>query len=704
MVRRRKGVSRLRDDTESADDGEDDFTASGRANMLPMALALRPLPPCVVTAYSAVNALGFSMPEVAASLSRDKTGLRPGSPTLPVRTYVGTPAALLPELPAALAGHDARLARLAWLALGPISNAVARAVDRWGASRVAIIAGSSTGGWAETEEAFKHYLRESRAPEGYSFDRYSFDALVQFLEQATGARGPRFVVSTACASSAKALGSAQRLLTLGIVDAVLVVGADSLCRTTLHGFGGLRILSAEPCKPFDLHRDGISIGEGAATLLLERSGPGWVHLLSVGESTDAYHVTAPHPEGLGATSAMTLALELARLCPSEIDYVNAHGTGTRVNDQVESDAIAKIFGSRVPVSSTKGLTGHLLGAAGATEAVLTIDALVRGMLPANVGLAVPDPDVTVQLVDRPVATRARRALSNSFGFGGCNATVIVGEPLPDPVPACVPSTIHVVGTAFWAPGTPNVEAWLDGRQASDVTEPPAALLGPRAAGRASVLTRMFAEVIGQIAENGSVDLATVPIVFGSAYGEVSTMVRLLAELEGERVLLSPLKFQASVHNTAAGVLSIETRNRAFSTSVAAGRYTAAMALLEAIAWLGVHGGEAIVALADEATVAFPAPRRPHPAVAMAFHLMTGEHEPPRNSAGRLSSLRRTTNRTAADHGDPRALNPAAGALGLVRSVALRRYGVVPLVEPVDPGWVVDFRAPASRDSSDSVGR
>jgi hypothetical protein len=261
----------------------------------------------------------------------------------------------------------------------------------------------------------------------------------------------------------------------------------------------------------------------------------------------------------------------------------------------------------------------------------------------------------------------------------------------------VPSTIHVVGTAFWAPGTPNVGAWLEGRVASEVTDPPAALLGARASGRASVLTRMFAEVIGQIGKNGSVDLSTVPIVFGSAYGEVGTMTRLLAELEGKRVLLSPLKFQASVHNTAAGVLSIETRNRAFSTCVAAGRYTAAMALLEAMAWLGVHGGEVIVALADEASVAFPSQERLHPAVAMALHLVAREREPPGNSAGRLSSLRRTTNRTATDDADPRALNPAAGALGLMRHVALRRYGVVPLVERVAPGWAVDFAPPSSRD-------
>jgi 3-oxoacyl-[acyl-carrier-protein] synthase-1 len=669
-----------------------------------MGLTLRPLRPCVVTAYSAVNAVGFSMAEVAASLSKGKTGLRPGAPTLPVRTYVGTPAAVLPELPPQLGRHDARLARLAWLALGPITTAVAGAIERWGPSRVAIVAGSSTGGIAETEEAYKHFLRESRPPEGYTFDRYSFDSLVQFLEQATGASGPRFVVSTACASSAKALASAQRLLTLGLVDAALVVGADSLCRTTLHGFGGLKILSAEPCRPFDLHRDGISIGEGAAALLLERDGPGWVHLLSVGESADAHHVTAPHPEGLGASSAMSLALEAAGLAPEDIDYVNAHGTGTRVNDQVESDAIAKLFGSGVPVSSTKGFTGHLLGAAGATEAVLTIDALVRGVLPANVGLSVPDPGVPLRLVDRPAPANARRALSNSFAFGGCNAAVIVGEPAAGSVPACVPSDIHVVGTAFWAPGTPNVEAWLEGRTVPNDAEPQASLLGARAGGRASVLTRMFAEVIGQIGKKGSVDLSNVPIVFGSAFGEVGTTIRLLAELEGERVLLSPLKFQASVHNTAAGVLSIETRNRAFSTSVAAGRYTAAMALLEAIAWLGVHGGEVIVALADEASAPFPTPERPHPAVATALHLVASTHEPPRQSTGRLSSLRRAANGSATISADPRALNPSAGALRLIRSVALRRHGPVELVDGVAPGWLVDFEPPSSRDWTKSVER
>jgi hypothetical protein len=328
--------------------------------------------------------------------------------------------------------------------------------------------------------------------------------------------------------------------------------------------------------------------------------------------------------------------------------------------------------------------------------VLTIDALVRGILPPNIGLTVPDPGVTIHLVDRPVPSSARRALSNSFAFGGCNAAVIVGEPLGGPFPACVPSTIHVVGTAFWAPGTPNVEAWLEGREAAHVTEPPAALLGARASGRASVLTRMFAEVIGQIGQNGSVDLSTVPIVFGTAYGEVATTVRLLTELEGDRVLLSPLKFQASVNNTAAGVLSIETRNRAFSTCVAAGRYTAAMALLEATAWLGVHGGEVIVALADEASVPFPATVRPHPAVAMALHLVAREHEPPPSSAGRLSSLRKTTDSPASDETDPRAVNPAAGALDLVRRAALCRYGVVRLVEGADPGWVVDLAPPSSR--------
>ncbi|HEX7671011.1 MAG TPA: beta-ketoacyl-ACP synthase [Polyangiaceae bacterium] len=662
-----------------------------------MDLALRPLRPCVVTAYSAVNALGLSMADMAAGATRGTTRLRPGSPELPIPTYVGGPALPLPELPGELAVHDARLARLAWLALAPISGAITEAVDRWGASRVAVIAGSSTGGIAETEEGYRHYVRESRPPDGYTFDRYSFDALVQFLERATGASGPRFVVSTACASSAKALGSAQRLLTMGFVDAVLVVGADSLCRMTLHGFGGLKILSPEPCKPFDLHRDGISIGEGAAALLLERTGTGWVHLLSVGESADAHHMTAPHPEGLGAARAMTLALEMARLDPAEIGYVNAHGTGTRLNDQAESDAIAKILGSRVPVSSTKGLTGHLLGAAGATEAVLTIDALVRRALPANVGLTAPDPGVTLHLVDRTTSSDARRALSNSLAFGGCNATVIVGEPTKGPVPAPVPSAVHVVGTGFWAPGTPNLEAWLAGRETADVPEPPAELLGVRARGRASLLTRMFAEVIGQVGAQSSVDLASVPVVFGSAYGEVGTTVRLLEELEGKRVLLSPLRFQASVHNTAAGVLSIETQNRAFSTCIAAGRYTAAMALFEAIAWLGVQGGEVIVALADEASVAFPSPERPHPAVAMALHLVAREHEPPRASAGRLSSLRKTAHQPSLDNADPRALNPAAGTLDLMRSVALRRYGVVPLVQGAGPGWLVDFAPPFSKD-------
>jgi len=580
------------------------------------------------------------------------------------------------------------------MAVEPISGAIARAVARWGASRVAIVAGSSTGGIAETEEAFRRHHRDRGLLDGYTLERFEFDALVRFLGEASGANGPRFVVSTACASSAKALGSAQRLLTMGFADAVLVVGADSLCRMTLHGFGGLKILSPEPCKPFDHGRDGISIGEGAAAILVERSGDSWVHLLSVGESSDAHHMTAPHPEGLGAVDAMERALRLANLAPSQVGYVNAHGTGTRLNDQVEGEAIARVFGEDVLVSSTKGLTGHLLGAAGATEAALTIDALVRGVLPPNVGLKARDPNVPVRLVERPVPSTARRAASNSFAFGGCNATVILGEAESRAFPDAPPRGVHVVRTAFWAPGTPSVEAWLEGRDVPSAVEPPAALLGSRAQGRASPLTRMFAEVIGQIGSGGAVDLSTVPIVFGSAYGEIAMMVRLLEELEGDRVLLSPVRFQASVHNAAAGVLSIETRNRAFSTAIAAGRLTGAMALLEAIAWLGVHGGDVIVALADEASLVFPPVREPHPALSMAFHLVAREHGAPSASAGRLVSLGNGTQAEAQDMNDPRERNPVSGALGLLRRVARRQYGPVPLVRGNGPGWSVNFAPPS----------
>jgi 3-oxoacyl-[acyl-carrier-protein] synthase-1 len=642
------------------------------------------LPSYPIAAYVAANALGTSGAETLDGVARGETALRalPGFPT-----STGAMSDVLPMLPAPVAGWDTRIARIAWLSVAPLAPAVTRSIRRFGAERVAIVVGSSTGGIFETERAFAVHARGGSVPEDYSLERrHSFYAVTEMLAEATGAKGPKYVISVACASSAKALGAAQRLIAADVVDAALVVGVDTACQMTLRGFAGLRILSATPCRPFDVRRDGISLGEGGASLLVEREGEGRLHLLSVGETSDAHHMTAPHPDGIGAISAMRGALQMAGLSPKDIGYVNAHGTGTPLNDQVESDALLSVVGSTIPVSSSKGLMGHLLGAAGSTEAVVTIDALTRGVLPANVGCTQRDPRVGIDLIEQPRVVRVRRALSNSFGFGGSNASVALGEPIAEGCELPPRRAIHVVGLGFWARGVPDVAAWLSGRVDAGVTEPPAALLASRTRGRASSLTRMLAEVIAQAYAADRSALSTAALVFGSAYGEMETTLELLASLQEERALLSPLRFFASVHNNAAGVLSVQTSNRSFSTSLAAGSWTAAATILEAAAWLRVHGGEVGVALADENAPRPLATRGEFPAAAMAFRLVCSE-EPPKGSLGCFElPLPVSANESVeADfHG-----NPSTGALQLLRAAARGQFGRV----SIGAGWSVNLRPP-----------
>ncbi len=253
------------------------------------------------------------------------------------------------------------------------------------------------------------------------------------LREVWGVKGPAYSVSTACSSSAKAFMSARRLLEAGICDAVIVGGADAKTRTVIEGFHSLESLAAGYTKPLSDARDGINLGEGAALFVMRRLGesraPDDILLLGVGESSDAYHLTAPDPEGRGAERAMRLALEDAGLSPSRIDYINLHGTGTRYNDAMECAAVRRVFGDQIPVSSTKPLTGHCLGAAGAVEAALSALALQRGRgLPPHV----IDAPIDLNLAPFPIPsvgdkTPVQTILSNAFAFGGSNASLILAR-------------------------------------------------------------------------------------------------------------------------------------------------------------------------------------------------------------------------------------------------------------------------------------
>ncbi len=380
-----------------------------------------------ITAYSLCNGLGSSTAEVVAGLRAGRSGLRPCPLDVPFATVCGFVPGPLDALPPSLAGYDTRQARLALRALEELVPHVESAVRRWGRDRVALVVGTSTGGIEETERATSVRARTGALPASYDWNRqHAYAALLEVARVRLNIGGPRFIVSTACSSSGKVFGSAQRMLDAGLCDAVVVGGVDTLCQTTLRGFHSLELLSVGACRPFSAERKGINVGEGAAFLLLERSGDAAACLLGVGETSDAHHMTAPHPEGFGALSSMQQALAHAQLGPEQIDHINAHGTGTLLNDAAESHAIRALCGDRVPVASTKGYTGHMLGAAGATEAIFSIVAIEQGFIPASLGATPRDPAIGVRIVEEPLVQACRVVLSNSFAFGGSNVSVAFG--------------------------------------------------------------------------------------------------------------------------------------------------------------------------------------------------------------------------------------------------------------------------------------
>lgn len=395
-----------------------------------MARPLRPLP---VTGYAMLHALGASRPEVLAALAEGRTGLAAppeGALARPLgfETAVGAVTAELPELPRELAPRSTRLTRMAAHLVAGLEPELRRARERWRPWRIAVLLGTSTAGAAATERAYREFVADGVFPGAYDFRRqHTYGAALGVVAALTGARGPAQMVSTACSSGAKPFATARRLIAADVIDAAIVGGVDTLCSLTLEGFQSLQALDRVPCRPFSSARNGISIGEGGALALVERAGDARVLVEGVGETSDAYHISAPHPEGLGALAAMRQALEQAGCRPEDVDHVNAHGTGTRLNDSAEAKAIAAVLGSEVPVVSTKGYTGHTLGAAGAVEFAFAALAVEEGWIPSSLGAEPLDPELGIRVATGLVRGRVRRALSNSFAFGGNNVSLVVGE-------------------------------------------------------------------------------------------------------------------------------------------------------------------------------------------------------------------------------------------------------------------------------------
>ncbi|ODU91896.1 MAG: beta-ketoacyl-[acyl-carrier-protein] synthase II [Lysobacterales bacterium 66-474] len=385
--------------------------------------------PLAISAMSATSALGHGLAAHIDALGAGRGGLAANdfsSAHLDCRIGRVTGVEDV-ALPAALAHRDCRNNRLAWLGLqqDDLLDAIARIVARHGAARVALVLGTSTASIGSTEDAYRrldhgHFPADLRRPE-----IHTPHSLAAFVADATGIAGPALTVSTACSSSAKVFASAERLIRLGLADAALVGGVDTLCDSVLFGFNALELVSRQACRPFDARRDGISIGEAAAFALLERadSAPHAPRLAGYGESSDAHHMSTPHPQGRGALAALGDALGRAGIDANAVDYVNLHGTATPKNDEVEAKLLPR-FPRRTRASSTKGFTGHTLGAAGALEAVFALLAIEHGVVPPNLGCDDPIPEAVPWLALQPARQRIDIALSNSFGFGGNNACLV----------------------------------------------------------------------------------------------------------------------------------------------------------------------------------------------------------------------------------------------------------------------------------------
>jgi 3-oxoacyl-[acyl-carrier-protein] synthase I len=381
-----------------------------------------------ITDYSVCCALGSTRGTVHGQLFRGASGLRPSPFPLPFAAPCGVLPEPLPDLPARLRAYDTRQARLALAGLEPLMAALGQAIARHGAARIGLVLGSSNAGLDTTERRYPVYARTGRTLGRDALRmQHDFAAVLTIVRELTGVAGPAYFVSTACSSSGKAFASAARLIGAGLCDAVLVGGVDALCEMTVRGFRSLGVLAEEPCRPFSALHSGINIGEGAAMFLLEREGDAPLALLGTGETSDAHHMTAPEPRGEGAERAMRLALDLAGLAPSQIDLINAHGTGTSQGDAAEATAIEQVFGTRVPVVATKAYTGHALGAAGAIEAALSLLTLEHGFAPESLGASPVDPRIVVDVVCDRREGVFRTVLSNSFAFGGSNVSVIFGR-------------------------------------------------------------------------------------------------------------------------------------------------------------------------------------------------------------------------------------------------------------------------------------
>lgn len=388
------------------------------------------MPPLAIRAFTVTTAAGQGRNALAEALRDARTGLSPNDfGDAALDTWIGRVDGIEHcPLPSALANWECRNNRLAWLVLqhDDILNAVSEMRTKYGAERIATVIGTSTSSIGATEEAYTR-LVDGRFPFDLARPRvHTPHSLGGFVQAATDLRGPCVTVATACSSSAKVFAQAARLIEVGLADAALVGGVDTLCGSVLFGFNSLGLVSPSPCRPFDVARNGLSLGEAGGFAVLERGEDAALLLQGYGESSDAHHMSSPHPQGLGARLAMRTALARAGIDAQAVGYLNLHGTATPANDAIEATAVAALFPESLHASSTKGWTGHTLGAAGIVESTIALLALSEGWLPGTLNSTDKDPACGAQIRLQGEARRITHAMNNSFGFGGNNCSLVFG--------------------------------------------------------------------------------------------------------------------------------------------------------------------------------------------------------------------------------------------------------------------------------------
>lgn len=393
--------------------------------------------PLVMSEFSLVTCLGAGQDATLSAIRSGRSGLSPCAfETVTLPTYVGEVSAVdSVRMRSDLIDFDCRNNRLAQMALEQdgFTQAAIAARDRYGRNRMGLFLGTSTSGILQSELAYRRRDKVTgKLPADFKYAKtQNTFSVADFVMHYLDLDGPAVVLSSACASTAKVFASATRMIAAGLCDAAIVGGADSLCLTTLYGFHSLNLLSEEPCRPFDADRKGISIGEGAGFALLEKptgtTSSDDIVLLGTGESNDAYHMSSPHPEGAGARLAMAKALAAAGMTADAIDYINLHGTATQAGDVSEDHAIANVFGTATACSSTKGQTGHMLGAAGIAEAIISALGMRHGVRPGGANTRLLDPALASRYCTMPAQGPLHRVMSNSFGFGGSNCAIILGR-------------------------------------------------------------------------------------------------------------------------------------------------------------------------------------------------------------------------------------------------------------------------------------